>query len=436
MIVRSLKYLNRSISLLVLLTLTVIYLQQNHLNHIYLVDHSSGLFIEGVSDGTVNTGTSTNQLLIEDEKIILECEIKKSSYNWPFCEISIFLHDPDIASRRYGVDLSSYDYVKIFANQEGMDDYGIRFHIRNYNEAYSKVDDQFTWKYNAVTYKTQEQGYPAIIPLNSLQVTTWWLAEQDIPLTHAGPEFSNAMQLEIVTGHYVPAGKYKIILDKIEFHGKRFKSESVYQAIIAVWVVAAIILIMLQLLQSRYRLQRSEQKAQELKQLNKLLNLETQELKDRADRDPLTGALNRKGVEAVFAADLPVLSIIFLDIDFFKSINDNHGHNVGDDVLKIFSRLVSQSSRDTDFLVRWGGEEFLLVCPNTHLKQAKLLAESLRVMLEKYQWPNDIPLTSSFGVAEKESNEDITSFIHRADKALYDAKAQGRNRVIASHSEG
>ncbi len=159
--------------------------------------------------------------------------------------------------------------------------------------------------------------------------------------------------------------------------------------------------------------------------------MESKALKNQAERDPLTGALNRNGIEAIFTNEIEDLSLMFIDIDHFKPINDNYGHAIGDEILIAFVKLISENSRSTDFLARWGGEEFLLICPNTKLKEATELAESFRNLLMNHQWVNEIKLTASFGVAQK-TKESVTDFIERADKALYSAKAQGRNRVVTS----
>lgn len=125
------------------------------------------------------------------------------------------------------------------------------------------------------------------------------------------------------------------------------------------------------------------------------------------------------------------ISIAFLDIDYFKKINDTYGHQTGDSVLQEFCQLIEKNTRKSELLVRWGGEEFILVCPNLNIHGMKALAEKLRTLIEAHQWPYDMRITCSFGIAERkiESNED---FLHRADEALYQAKAQGRNRIVVA----
>lgn len=121
-----------------------------------------------------------------------------------------------------------------------------------------------------------------------------------------------------------------------------------------------------------------------------------------------------------------------LDIDFFKKVNDNFGHQVGDDVLIEVSRIVKSYIRITDTLGRWGGEEFLIICSNTDAKGAKILASNINqaVKIHKFSsYPNK--LTVSLGVATYYNNlvkpEDIIS---KADKALYEAKNSGRDKVV------
>lgn len=126
-------------------------------------------------------------------------------------------------------------------------------------------------------------------------------------------------------------------------------------------------------------------------------------------------------------------SVIYIDIDFFKRINDKLGHQVGDDILREFVLVVTGSIKTTDFLVRWGGEEFIVFSPHTSLEQALEKAEHIRCAIEHHLWCHNDPLTSSFGVAEM-GNERISEVIARADDALYKAKNQGRNRVVRSNN--
>jgi diguanylate cyclase (GGDEF)-like protein len=160
------------------------------------------------------------------------------------------------------------------------------------------------------------------------------------------------------------------------------------------------------------------------------------ELESKSVTDPLTNVYNRaKSFELLSASinnqqryDTP-FSIIFLDVDQFKAINDEHGHDVGDDILVKYARLLTENARKTDSVFRWGGEEFMILCPNTDQAKAARLAENLRNMF-LHEFLGTIPLPSaSYGVVEHRPTEDITSLIKRADMAMYSAKRAGGNRI-------
>lgn len=123
-------------------------------------------------------------------------------------------------------------------------------------------------------------------------------------------------------------------------------------------------------------------------------------------------------------------SIILLDIDFFKEINDSHGHSSGDKILIELAHLIKTNLRTTDVFGRWGGEEFLIICPNTKEKEATLLAGKTRVVIAEHEFYSNLKCTCSFGVTQYKENDNEDSIFLRADKALYKAKEEGRNRVV------
>jgi diguanylate cyclase (GGDEF)-like protein/PAS domain S-box-containing protein len=160
------------------------------------------------------------------------------------------------------------------------------------------------------------------------------------------------------------------------------------------------------------------------------------ELSRFAVTDPLTGAWNRRYGEQVFAADLaearrygPALSLLLLDIDHFKEINDTHGHQVGDRVLVELTRRLTESLRASDVLVRWGGEEFVVAMRHCTIADALPLAEKLRCLVADTPFDEVGRITVSIGAAEFEPGDDLAAWLHRADRAMYDAKAAGRNAV-------
>jgi len=152
--------------------------------------------------------------------------------------------------------------------------------------------------------------------------------------------------------------------------------------------------------------------------------------------DGLTGILNRQEFGRLLEKEMARaaryasrLSLIMYDLDHFKRINDRFGHNAGDDVLKMVARLVGDSLRDADLHGRWGGEEFMVLLPETGLEAAGKVAEKLRRVIADHRFEGVGTVTASFGVVELAGRESSRSLVQRVDEVLYRAKALGRNRV-------
>lgn len=164
-----------------------------------------------------------------------------------------------------------------------------------------------------------------------------------------------------------------------------------------------------------------------------------QQLEKLATTDPLTGVANRRRFLELLRYQAALsdrtgnaLSLIMLDIDHFKQVNDSLGHDVGDRALVRIAKLVRRGIRKSDRFARIGGEEFVLMTPSSGVKEAQALAEKLREIIERSGDTQEPRLTASFGVAEYTHGESSSNLIKRADKALYRAKNSGRNRVVSS----
>jgi diguanylate cyclase (GGDEF)-like protein/PAS domain S-box-containing protein len=171
-------------------------------------------------------------------------------------------------------------------------------------------------------------------------------------------------------------------------------------------------------------------------------HINTQELIDAALTDPLTGLHNRRGLEGRAEAlhfrpgGVPVTQVwIMVDIDHFKRVNDTHGHEAGDEVLKAVAEALRSTARGADLVARFGGEEFVLVLPDTSAELAVRIAERLRLAIEALSTEVDgqvIRVTASFGVAQRAAQDSQLEVLERADAALYSSKKDGRNRVTMS----
>jgi diguanylate cyclase (GGDEF)-like protein len=174
-------------------------------------------------------------------------------------------------------------------------------------------------------------------------------------------------------------------------------------------------------------------------QQNRTITKQNRNLEKLSITDPLTGLLNRHGVNNlanhminIAARHNEELSLILLDIDLFKNINDRYGHAVGDFMLRETARILQRHQRTSDLVCRWGGEEFLIALPKSSLTNSLLTAERIRLELASHTFTIDnkqLNITASFGVTSIQPDETLEDLINRADNALYTAKWNGRNRV-------
>ncbi len=193
-----------------------------------------------------------------------------------------------------------------------------------------------------------------------------------------------------------------------------------WQVLVAAGIVISLV-IYRQILISRYN-QKLKEKNAELEYLSRV--------------DTLTGVFNRAKIDEMLSYQLDQaqrfthgFALIVLDIDHFKQINDTYGHQSGDQVLIGISQLINQHIRKSDTFGRWGGEEFIIICPESGHKQASILAEKLRQELELKVFTEVGQVTASFGIAQHQENDQAKDIIARADTAMYQAKVAGRNQV-------
>ncbi len=166
------------------------------------------------------------------------------------------------------------------------------------------------------------------------------------------------------------------------------------------------------------------------------MEAEKKEFRQKAYTDELTQIRNRTYFEEKFSTEIDrckiqnnSLGFMMLDIDKFKDVNDTYGHQIGDDILVEIAQLIESKTRKSDIFARWGGEEFVMILPDTTLKDTRAVAQNLRGFIESHTFVNDLKITCSFGIAELEKDDRQKSIMKRADDALFRAKEAGRNRV-------
>lgn len=164
-----------------------------------------------------------------------------------------------------------------------------------------------------------------------------------------------------------------------------------------------------------------------------------QQLRSLSNRDALTGLYNRRKFNESFNIEKErtertgtPLSTVLIDLDHFKKINDELGHNVGDDVLRNVGTFLKHHCRPYDIAARWGGEEFMVLLPRTTEIQAIKIAERIRLELSGLLITTaQVKITASFGISQYYHEDSLETFTERADNALYHAKSRGRNRTVA-----
>ena len=382
-------------------------------------------------------GASEASIAASGDGSMITCRIELG-YAWPYCNVSITLGEvPD------GISLSRFDSVKLDIQAQGPAPVPVVVYLRNFDPAYYQPGSSDTLKVNMLEYTPANGDEPFTTPLANFHVATWWIQQFQVPAGQARPDLRNVVAIDIGTGSNVGPGVYTIGVRSIVFYGKWISQVELLTLLVALWSVTAMVYLVAGFREARRAAVVASSGRRELERMNAALERERQALTIVANRDQLTSLYNRAGLRnrlALLRAEVDAqhrhLSVMFMDVDHFKRINDVHGHEVGDECLRKLARLANANIREQDVLCRWGGEEFVLACDGATLEVAAARAESLRVAIEQAEWPQGIGMSCSFGVAEMVPGENLRDLLKRADDALYAAKRAGRNCVrvaVARH---
>lgn len=378
--------------------------------------------ISALDDGVHQGGSKAS--LLPDEPAGIDCQLR-ADYRYPFCEIVFTLSEPG-----QGLDLSGFSRMTLAMSIDGPKPQEWRIYLRNYDPSYSRRDDPISHKVNEVLFRNHKDALRLEIPLTVFSPATWWVQDYRIPLLQQGADLSRIFAIEVASGAEMPMGHYRLKVEELVFYGPWFEAGLFYRSLLAFWLGYGLLVFLVQHLVLRDKLRRTRAAWRQAEQLNQTLSEQSRRSELEARYDPLTGALNRLGGQSLLneLGDMP-LSVIYLDLDHFKLVNDNHGHAIGDEVLKHLVSEVLVCCDSLCRLIRWGGEEFILLCLHYEEARARTLAERIRVALAGYEhWPESLRITASLGVAERRGDA-LEQVLARADDALYRAKETGRNRV-------
>ncbi|HDZ5414660.1 TPA: GGDEF domain-containing protein [Vibrio harveyi] len=394
-----------------------------------------------VTNDAIAGGLSESDITYQNHSLTLNCDLKESKYAWPYCGISVYT---DVKEATKGLDLSSYHTVRLKIRYEAAGDgqspsKNLRLYLRNFNFAYSIPTDEYTIKYNGMQFSPSDFSEIIEIPIKNLQVMTWWLNDNDVAIEHSAPEFSNITRIDLATGAGAALGKHKIVIDKIEFEGAYVQQSTLLFVLLFSWMALGLAFSLHEMRKNKMAYNKAKKRHRHLEKVNNTLRAQNYEFAELAHRDALTGAMNRHAVQSWLEQQARQVrwghdsfSILYMDLDKFKRVNDKYGHQMGYDILREFVMVISSSIQPEDRLVRWGGEEFVVFCPDTNVEQAVKKAEVIRQNVESHLWVHGEPLTCSIGVAQMQ-NERVSETMARADEVLYLAKRNGRNRIEVNY---
>ncbi|HNG61834.1 MAG TPA: diguanylate cyclase, partial [Cellvibrionaceae bacterium] len=329
------------------------------------------------------------------------------------------------------IDASAYDGFLVSAIYEGRADY-ISLHLRDADTVTTEAKG--TEKFMSALVKTADlRNGPVFVGFNAFSVDEWWVFEQNPPRHQVGAEFKHLVQVGI---NHTSYGIHRLQLQEIKLVGQRISDETYLMSIMLVWIAYLVAEAGFRYRYLTTSMQGNTEHLLTLERDTSRLEYEKLQLKSRSRTDPLTGVSNRNGLnlhmQELYAGDrLPSgTAVAVLDIDHFKTLNDTHGHDAGDQVLVNFARVVTSAIRARDVFVRWGGEEFVLLFDDTTPEKLHFTCEKLRQLVadSRLVSGSDQQVTVSIGAALTRQIEGFETVFKRADAALYRAKRQ-RNTV-------
>ena len=375
----------------------------------------------------INGGVSITRLSTDGGRVAFDCNIKRSD-TFAFCGVSI----PIAMASGEGIDISHYEYMDI--ELEFLSDVKDTLLVYMINEERAASGIAIL-KSNLRAIYAELGVAQYSLPISQFFVPSWWLFQNGHEGVSAEPRIDNVMSLQLTTGDNTLPRDTRVVIRSISFHGKLVSAADLYLWLLASWLLLFLMRVLKSMKGMSENIRETHRHNQELIVLNHFLSIQKDQYETMAKFDKLTGALNRAGARDVLeqiikdSKSLNVFSaLLAIDIDHFKQINDEYGHDVGDAALRNLVSLIESNTRDIDKLVRWGGEEFMLICPDTKLQSAMMLAEKLRTIIDDTSLITETFITCSFGVAILQ-DESIDEWFKRADRALYQAKNSGRNCI-------
>lgn len=375
-------------------------------------------------------GGNSRVEIIDHDPLRWRCDIRESE-SFYLCGVGVSL-----LRGEKGVDLSAYSSMVIKLSMDSPEE-RIRVLFKSgLGEFSGKNGHTEQFSYLVVPWKSVQNE--ANIDLSAMTVADWWITASEAPPEFALPRLEEVRSFNIEVGVPPRLGIHELTLERVELKGRFVSPDAWLRSALLFWVVLLVPSGILRYLEMHRRLSIEGQQLERLANYSQQLQDERERFKEMSTVDKLTGTLNRNGFEAAFStlikelAENDQLALIIIDLDHFKKINDQLGHDAGDEVLRAVAKTLADNLRGSDRLARWGGEEFIVLCPHTHEAGAFTLAEKLRraVAETTFNLQPSPEVTVSIGVGCFRVSEPFADAFKRIDEVLYQAKRQGRNRSV------
>lgn len=368
----------------------------------------------------------------------IPADLDQSTY--PTCSFAVWL----ASTGTTGINFSNYRLLVLDMSYQGNNQY-LRISIRNFDKKYSRIEDSNSTKFHSVRVSKSDFQQAVELVLNEFKAADWWVKSYNLARPDSGADLRNIVSAGVDFEDRMEIGRHEFQVNRFYLHGEWISRDNWYLLILTPWLIGILIYAINQLRLLRKQAKVDNQFIYQLSQQNKNLKQISEEFRRLSTVDPLTQCFNRFGIHQIVASLLeqpykkPCFSLILLDVDYFKRINDRRGHDAGDRVLQSIGAIIHHGIRAQDFAGRWGGEEFIIILPATSTSFAVALAEKLRLLIfdEIFEVNQPLHVSASFGVCEHLEGEDFATTFKRVDEALYRAKHQGRNCVVeAQHKLG
>ncbi|MFT6986187.1 MAG: diguanylate cyclase (GGDEF)-like protein [Psychromonas sp.] len=382
------------------------------------------------SGDRINGGKSISSLTQSAEGVKLHCQIKPS-HTFAFCNLDVSINGDSVT----GKDLSQFDDLLLWFDHESRVKDTVLVYLVNKEIKSVTPVTHYIYKRNMQTLLPIAGQNFYRLPLQKFYVPSWWILQNNMADPNdALSQLDNVITLSIATGDSTQNRTVDIHLKKVQLSGKWISAKTLYLFLLLSGLAIIFMHAAVGLYRLNTQLKLKHQQTAKLKGLVHFLKIQKNEFELLAKTDSLTGIANRAGtIELLNSLQNETdrtCSLIMFDIDYFKQVNDNYGHEIGDIILCKLAALVAQFIRETDHVARWGGEEFIVLCPGIDLQHAQIAANKLRKKIAETVLTGEISITCSFGVSEyRHGTDSIKTMFEAADLAMYKAKNNGRNRV-------